>query len=167
MLWIIVSLLAKWNFPNVDPISLREVSPSKCKGRFEILTQTGAEERTTVKGLKQGVQIIMHKPEFPQDQGQEARMKSRSAARSNSAMKKPFEQGWMNKSSLMRGFQWAEIQPLRSTSRGHSPLNRQIKAFSRKWTSSSSASWPMRRETAGASLTEHKKMGRSELRFLI
>jgi hypothetical protein len=48
-------------------MSSREGKPQKCKGILGSLTQTGAEERMSVVGLKEGDQGFMHKPEFPQN----------------------------------------------------------------------------------------------------
>jgi len=67
VLCLVVSRLAKWNFPKVEPMASTEGKPQKCKGILGSLTQTRFEERMSVAGLKEGVKGFMHKLEFHQN----------------------------------------------------------------------------------------------------
>jgi hypothetical protein len=75
-MFLVVSRHAKWNFPKAESMASREGKPKKCKGRLGNLTQTGAKERMSVVGLKEGEQGFMHRPELPQNHGTELKIKS-------------------------------------------------------------------------------------------
>jgi hypothetical protein len=75
VLCLVVSRLAKWNFPKAELMASREGEPQKCEGRLGSLTQTRVEERMLVVGFK-GVQGFMQKPKFPQNHEPELRIRS-------------------------------------------------------------------------------------------
>jgi hypothetical protein len=53
----------------------REDKPQICKGKLGSLTQTGAEDNEYFEGSKEGDQGFIHKPDLPQNQGSELKIK--------------------------------------------------------------------------------------------